>query len=222
MGTAGPRGQWARPSSSAKASGGCCWPCCRLAGGAGLRASLISISSCESPGPLYPRQTPGIIPQQASIVILSGSKRLGLRSPARPHWLPMRQAAAGSPGLPAPALLSPSTAQSQQRSSAPAKLHLHHYLCLKTASPSAGPKSAPSSPSSWPGWGRPMLLSLAPAQTLLWDAARLPPRKNRGGKRAESSNLASLGLQPWAQLSALASLCSPGVSHIWDAPGKDL
>lgn len=67
-GDLGLKGRWAGPRSSGRAGRGCCvWQA-----GHCVREQLISISSCESSVPLYLKQTPAIMPQQAGIVILSG------------------------------------------------------------------------------------------------------------------------------------------------------
>ena len=147
--------------------------------------------------PLYLKQTPAIIPQQAGIVILSGCKRLGLWSPARPHRLPVGWQR-GHHDAPQPAALpdrrsgSPGCSQARLRPSqtviCSARLPRHPWhrnLPLPSLAPC-------------PGWGHPMLLSLAPAQTLPRATARLPPKKEKKG--AESPSLASAGSHPWPEV----------------------
>lgn len=143
---------------------------------------------------MYLKQTPAIIPQQPGIVILSGCKRLELWSPARPHRLPMGWQR-GHRDAPQPAALpgrrsgGPGCSQARPRPGqaiiCSARLPCYPWFQKLTL-----PSPAPS-----PGRGHPVLLSLAPMQTLPKETARLPPKKKK--KRAESPNLASDGSQPW-------------------------
>lgn len=52
-----------------------------------------------------------------------------------------------------------------------------HYLLCKAALPLSAKIC------SFPGQGHPVLLSLAPAQTLLWETARLPPKQKKRGRK---------------------------------------